>query len=67
MITTIEIQYAEQRMKTAFKDDYLNIEVWENDNTYISDGKEDKGFEFEITKENAIKVARTILNAYDAT
>ena len=67
MITTIEIQHAEQRIKTDYKDDYINVEVWEDDKTYISDGKQEKGFEFEITKENAIKLAKTILASYNAT
>jgi len=62
----MEIEHAYKRIKTEYRDDYLNVEVWEDDNTYISDGKQEKGFEFEITKENAIKLARTILASYNA-
>tara|TARA_R110000751_G_scaffold15179_3_gene49002 strand:- start:287 stop:499 length:213 start_codon:yes stop_codon:yes gene_type:complete len=64
MITSLEIENAEQRMKTDRRDDSLIIEIWENDNTYISDGLIDKKFEFEITKENSIKLAKMILAAY---
>lgn len=67
MITTMEIEEAEQRIKTPLRGDYLIVEVWEGDNTYISDCKQEKDFEFEINKENAIKLARTILASYNAT
>ena len=66
MITTMDIEHAEKRIKADLRNDYLNVEVWEDDNTYISDGKAEKEFEFEITKENAIKLARTILASYNA-
>ena len=66
MITTIEIEHSEQRIKADYRNDNLNIEVWADDNTYISDGLKEKEFEFEITKENAIKLARLILASYNA-
>jgi transcriptional regulator len=67
MITSLEIENAQQRMKTDHRDDSLIVEIWENDNTYISDGLIDKKFEFEITKENSIKLAKTILAAYNVS
>ena len=64
MITKLEIENAEQRMKTDRRHDYLMVEIWEDDNTYISDGLIDTKFEFEITKEKAIQLAKIILAAY---
>lgn len=64
MITSMEIECSENIINTyEYVDHYLRVEVWEDDNTVI---KEDikGGFEFEITKENAIKLAKTILASY---
>lgn len=60
----MEMFQAEKRRETDERIDYLVIECWENDTTYISDGLIEPEFEFEITKENAIKMARTILSHY---
>jgi len=63
----MDLQHAEKRIKSDYRDDFICVEIWEDDNTYISDGLNEKEFEFEITKENAIKLARTILASYNAT
>ena len=64
MITSMEIQQSEDRIRSESRNDYLMVEVWENDNTIITDGFTDSKFEFEISKENAIKMALTILASY---
>ena len=64
MITSMEIECSEKIINTfEYVDHYLNVEVWEDDNTVI---KEDikGGFEFEISKKNAIRLAKTILASY---
>jgi len=66
MITEMQIEHAERRIKAnSSVDDYLIIEVWEGDNLYISDNKRKKEFEFEMTKLQAIKMAKTILTSYN--
>ena len=64
MIATLEIYHAEKRIKTDFQEELLTIELWENDNVCISNGLQDKGFEYEITKEDAVKLAKSILSMY---
>ena len=68
MITTIEINHAKERLKGDYKEDFLNVELWEDDNVcFVYEPNIDMGvspFEFEITKEHAVQLAKFILSAY---
>ena len=68
MFTTVEIDMAERRIDCEYSDDELVFELWSNDNVRIVIKEYDnllpKDFQFEMTKENAIRLAEIILAVY---
>lgn len=68
MITSTRIPVAETIIDEMTTHE-IEIECWDDDNCVVHDGLLSDGtykFRAEITKENAIKMARTILVAYNA-
>ena len=65
MITTTELSYPEHTLFGKYEPAILTFETYENNNTVILYRcTKTKTFKYEISKEDAIKLAKTILVAY---
>ena len=60
MTTEVQIFQPIQRIAAERTDDPINFLIYEDDNTIIKSG----GFEYEITKDNAIRLANIIIESY---